>query len=128
MGDPTQTPRKSEIIRKSQDVATLASSHPLSLEYLRTDPRHRVMTLKIYGSASGEEWKGLLDVTSTHMSTTMFLSQATPFHRRLGYACLPSGHKLGMCQPAYRCLSFNALSQGFKLWVGVINCGERDSL
>ena len=83
MGDPTQTPRKSEIIRKSQDVATLASSHPLSLEYLRTDPRHHVMTLNIYGSASGKEWKGLLDVTSTHMSTTVPLP-SHPFPPQAG--------------------------------------------
>lgn len=33
---------------------------PFSLEYLKTSPRHRVMTMLIYGSPLGEEWNSLL--------------------------------------------------------------------
>lgn len=130
LGDPTQTPRKSETIIKSQDVVTLASSLSLSLEYLRPDPRHHVMTLKIYGSAQGRNGKASL------MSLSHILAQLCPSSNPPLPTTSPDTHACHLDTNwervnsliAYRCLSFNALSQGFKLWVGVINCGEGDSL
>ena len=128
--NPIQPPRKSETIIKSQDVVTLASSLSLSLEYLRPDPRHHMMTLKIYGSAQGRNGKASL------MPLSHTLAQLCPSSNPPLPTASPDTHACHLdtnwerVNPliAYRCLSFNALSQGFKLWVGVINCGKGDSL